>query len=249
MPNPYETSQLLNEYLLFHYGKPEEILPYDFGPKGALNFPARCISEAFQELPKGCALDIGCAVGRASFELARSCESVLGIDFSQNFIQAAKVLKEHGNLPYQRLEEGARYSEAIAEVPTEIDRTRVSFETGDATDLRPNLGSFDLVLAANLLCRLPDPSKFLNRLPTLVNAGGHVIFTTPCTWMEQYTPREKWLCGETSSTLDGLHKHLDAHFTLQLTKDIPFLIREHARKFQWTVAQLSVWCRGDAKSP
>jgi len=243
MPNPYETSQLLNEYLLFHYGKPEEILPYDFGPKGALDFPARCVSEGFAHPPQGRALDIGCAVGRASFELARTCQHVLGIDYSQNFIKAANFLKESGSLSYRRLEEGARYSNAIAQVPVEIDRARVSFETGDATNLRGDLGMFDVVLAANLLCRLPDPAKFLERLPSLVNPAGLVVFTTPCTWMEQYTPREKWLCGENSSTLDGLRRHMEPQFTLQYTKELPFLIREHARKFQWTVAQLSAWKR------
>lgn len=37
------------------------------------------------------ALDIGCAVGGASFELARAFPHVLGIDFSQHFVNAANV--------------------------------------------------------------------------------------------------------------------------------------------------------------
>ena len=41
----YETSKALSEYLLFHYGKPEEVLPWDFGPSDALDYPARCVSE------------------------------------------------------------------------------------------------------------------------------------------------------------------------------------------------------------
>ena len=32
----YETSKALSEYLLFHYGKPEEVLPRCFGPSDAL---------------------------------------------------------------------------------------------------------------------------------------------------------------------------------------------------------------------
>ena len=43
--NPYETSTLLNQYLLFHYATPEEILPFEHGPVGALNFAERCVSE------------------------------------------------------------------------------------------------------------------------------------------------------------------------------------------------------------
>jgi 2-polyprenyl-3-methyl-5-hydroxy-6-metoxy-1,4-benzoquinol methylase len=41
------------------------------------------------------ALDIGCAVGGATFELARSFSHVLGIDYSQSFVDAAQV---RGNL-------------------------------------------------------------------------------------------------------------------------------------------------------
>ena len=32
-------------------------------------------------------------------------------------------------------------------------------------------------------------------------------------------------------------------FTLVQQKDLPFLIREHARKFQWSVALGTVWQR------
>jgi len=128
-------------------------------------------------------------------------------------------------------------------VPLDIHRDRISFETGDAMDLREDLGEFDIVLAANLLCRLHDPAKFLARLPKLVRAGGRLVITTPCTWMEEFTPRANWLCSGNSTTLDGLHHHLDAHFDLAKTLDLPFVIREHARKFQWTVAQASVWNR------
>ena len=38
------------------------------------------------------ALDIGCAVGRTSFELTRSFDYVLGLDYSARFIQVASML-------------------------------------------------------------------------------------------------------------------------------------------------------------
>ena len=43
--NIYESDKLLAEYLLFHYGSAEEILPYEFGPCDALEYPARCVGE------------------------------------------------------------------------------------------------------------------------------------------------------------------------------------------------------------
>ena len=234
--NIYESNKLLAEYLLFHYGRANEILPYDFGPREALEYPARCVSECVTS--SGRALDLGCAVGRSTFELARTCSEVIGIDFSQRFIDAANALKS-GELPYRRIDEGDHSTPLVARVPDGIDRMRVAFETGDAMNLRDDLGTFDVVLMANLIDRLREPQRCLARLPALVNAGGQLVITSPYTWLEDFTPRANWL----SPTLDGLRAALAPHFDLTATRDLPFLIREHARKFQWSVAQATVWIR------
>ena len=47
-PDFYETERALSEYLLFHYGSPEQILPWAFGPATALDYPARCVSECLE---------------------------------------------------------------------------------------------------------------------------------------------------------------------------------------------------------
>ncbi len=232
--NIYESDKLLAEYLLFHYGSPEEILPYESGPRNALEYPARCVSECVTA--RGRALDLGCAVGRSAFELARSCESVIGIDFSRRFIDAANALKS-GEIPYLRADEGDITTPLIARVPAGIDRARVAFEVGDAMDLRADLGQFDVVLMANLIDRLRQPRRCLERLPSLVKSGGQLVITSPYTWLEDFTPRANWL----SPTLDGLRAALAPHFDLVATRDLPFLIREHARKFQWSVAQATTW--------
>ena len=234
--NIYESDKLLAEYLLFHYGAAEEILPYDFGPRDALEYPARCVRECVTS--RGRALDLGCAVGRSAFELARSCESVTGIDFSRRFIAAANALKS-GELPYLRADEGDRTTPLTARVPAGIDRARVAFEVGDAMDLRADLGAFDVVLMANLIDRLREPQRCLARLPALVKSGGQLVITSPYTWLEEFTPRANWL----SPTLDGLRAALTPHFDLIATRDLPFLIREHARKFQWSVAHATTWIR------
>ena len=43
--NIYETERLLHEYLLFHYGSAEEVLPWAFGPRDALGFAVRSVTE------------------------------------------------------------------------------------------------------------------------------------------------------------------------------------------------------------
>ena len=249
--NPYETDKLVAEYLLFHYGAPQEVLPWDFGPSSALDYALRCVTECVDipALPQDArALDIGCAVGRSSFELARHCSDVIGIDYSHRFIEVATTLARDGNLPYERTDEGVLKTSLTAFVPSGIARSRATFEHGDAQELRGSLGRFDVVLAANLIDRLVAPGRFLSQLPGLVKPGGQLVLTSPYTWLEEFTPSKNWLGGfqddgPPRKTLDGLLSALSADFDLVRTRDLPFLIREHARKFQWSVAQASIWRR------
>ena len=94
--NIYEEERLVREYLLFHYGDPDEVLPWKHGPREALGFPARCVRELLNSSAVGRdarALDVGCAVGRSTFELAGQCREVIGIDFSKAFIEAAEKIR------------------------------------------------------------------------------------------------------------------------------------------------------------
>jgi putative 4-mercaptohistidine N1-methyltranferase len=194
------------------------------------------------------ALDLGCAVGRSSFELARYCKEVVGIDFSHRFVEAAEALRSAGTLSYRRADEGDLSTPLVARRPPGIAPERLRFEQGDAMALPLSLGSFDVVLMANLIDRLSLPQLCLERLPSLVRTGGQLVITSPYTWLEEYTPREFWLGGFNSEgrprhTLEGLKAALTKDFKLTTVRDLPFLIREHARKYQWSVAQASVWRR------
>lgn len=249
--NPYETERLLGEYLLFHYGKPEEILPYPFGPVGALDFAVRAVADCLdlKSLPSyGRALDLGCAVGRSSFELARYFEDVVGIDYSAKFIEAANQLRLQGSLPYVRTDEGRLTTPLLAQVPADIDRTRLRFDVGDACWLDGNLGKFDVALLINLVDRVKEPRWCLEQLPNLLRSGGQLVVASPYTWLEEYTPFLKWLGGYEENgqpvrTFETLCSILAPDFELIRTMDLPFLIREHARKFQWSVSKAGVWRR------
>lgn len=240
LSNPYETERLLGEYLLFHYGSPAEILP-DNAPTGmadALDFPVRTQARFRTPAPKR-ALDLGCAVGRSTYELSRTCSEVIGIDFSHAFIRAAEALKR-GPLPYLRHDEAHLNVKLEARLPAGIDTSRVRFMQGDAMNLPDILGPFDCVHAANLLCRLSEPELLLERLPDLVVSGGELILATPCSWSGEFTQPEHWPLG---STLDWLKISLGDDFELVERCDEPFLIRETARKFQWTSSMLTRWQR------
>lgn len=235
----YESEKILAEYLLFHYGSPEEVLGWPEGPVSALDFTSRTVSH-FGEGAVERSLDVGCAVGRSTFEMSRHSNEVIGIDFSTAFIEAAQKMASGEVIPIQRHEEAAVSSALRMQLPSGISSDNVSFETGDAMNLRDDLGCFDRVHAANLVCRLPEPRLFLNRLPQLVKPDGELVLATPCTWLEEFTRKENWPEGR---TLDWLQGELDGDFELEKAVDEPFLIRETARKFQWTVSLVTKWRR------
>lgn len=243
MSSLYESDKLLSEYLLFHYGSANEILPpsenWPQGMHDALEFPTRT-ARHFSDTPVSRGLDLGCAVGRSAFEMTRHCGHVTGIDFSHAFIRAAEALRMGGALPYERLEEASQRSPLVARKPADIDTSNLVFQQGDAMNLPADLGSFDHVHAANLLCRLTEPLRLIDRLPDLVKPGGELVLATPCTWLEEFTPPGNW---PPNGTFEWLQSSFSGRFSLIRKTDEPFLIRETARKFQWTRSLVTVWRR------
>lgn len=243
----YEEDVLLAQYAEFHYGKSYFDVP---------NFPAavaRIALDAMHGKPHRRALDIGCAVGRTSFELARGgFEAVTGIDFSARFINLADELMRHGLVRYALTDEGEL--QAFREVTLDQlgfaeSSGRVAFWQDDACNLKDVYREYDLVVAANLIDRLYDPHKFLTGIGQRIVPGGVLVISSPYTWLEEHTPRPQWLGGfkkdgERYTTLDALNEFLAPDFVpLGAPREVPFVIRETARKFQHTVAQVTCWER------
>ncbi len=241
--NPYETDSMVSQYLDFQYG------PDYFGTQ---NYAKALVDIACQMTSKrGKALDIGCATGRASFELARHFAQVTGMDYSARFIDVALQLTSGEDFRYLTQEEGelVEYRQVrLKDVDLGREQaSRISFVQGDACNLKPGEDRYDLVLAANLIDRLRQPKRFLQDITRMINAGGLLMLSSPYTWLEEFTPKENWLGGirengEALTTHQALQRLLSADFEeIAAPQDVPFVIRETARKYQHTVAQLTVW--------
>lgn len=244
--DPYETTRVLREYLLFHYGSEREILSLGIGPRDALGFCLRTVDlllDADSLRQKDRALDLGCAVGGSSFVLAKTFGEVIGIDKSHALIEAAKVLRKDGELTYESRRQGAFMDTLQARVDPGVDRSRIRFQVADACELDSSLGPFDVVHAANLLCRLPDPRALLSQLPDLVRPGGQLLLATPFTWLDEFTPSCNWLGKGGEDSFQDLKLMISNDFELQFEIDIPFLIREHERKFQYGISLGTRWRR------
>ena len=205
------------------------------------------------------AFDIGCAVGRSSFELsALGFSKVVGLDYSHAFVNASKKLQElpatSAGLPFTMQVEGELTQQCFAKMPSTAKPENCTFIQGDACnlDIQALLSlaggkKFQLIHAANLLCRLPEPRKLLTVLPQLVSPGGLVVFFSPYSWLQQYTKRDFWLGakevnGKEVRSKDALELAMkELGFKLLHGEDVPFLIREHARKFQYGFAHMTVF--------
>ena len=79
--------------------------------------------------------------------------------------------------------------------------------------------------------------------------GGILLLSSPYTWLEEHTARDEWLGGfkqadREVTTLEGISEILKAHFELVTQpQDVPFVIRETARKYQHSLSQVSIWRR------
>ncbi len=174
--------------------------------------------------------------------------TVSAIDYSQRFIDVANTVRETGTYVADCYDEGEIHRPVTVTLPSEIDRTRVEFEQGDACNLRSDLGTFDVVAMVNLIDRLPQPRRCLESLTSLVRNDGILLIASPYTWLEEYTARDQWLGGyeeggQRVDTFSSLEEILSSHFRLIRADDVSFLIREHARKYQWSVSHATLWRR------
>lgn len=242
----YETDKLISEYAEFHYGD---------SYFGVANFPktlADIAITAIKGKPARKALDLGCASGRATFELARHFDHVTGIDFSVRLIDSGIQMADKGELLYTLVDEGQLISykaRTLANMGLDKVREKVEFLQGDACNLKPILTNYDLILAANLIDRLYSPKKFLSSVHERLNIGGILLIASPYTWLEEHTRREEWIGGfkqsaENFTTLDGLKEQLGQHFRLIAAPvDVPFVIRETRRKYQHSLSEVTLWER------
>ena len=129
----------------------------------------------------------------------------------------------------------------------------MEFWQGDAHNLKPQFTNYDLVLACNLVDRLYHPARFLEDITRRINPGGLLVLFSPYTWLEEFTPKENWLGGPQDRWRERHHPGRSAgrpgagRFPPRgPTRDVPFVIRETARKFQHTLSQMSIWEKNDA---
>ena len=139
-------------------------------------------------------LDLGCATGRATFELAARCSGpVLGIDLNFAMLRIAARILRTGQARYPVRRVGMVYD--TAEHRVDLDGARVDFWMADVQALPFADEVAGFATSFNLLDCTAAPWVHLVELERVLRPGGRAALCTPYDWSPSATPVEQWLGG------------------------------------------------------
>jgi SAM-dependent methyltransferase len=195
------TRQHLSTYGWAHYGDLDPSEPQGL-PSGLVEMLDRGLS-LVDPAPPGLTVDIGCSVGRTTFELAKRRDGlVVGIDIHVPMLRMAQQVLRSGQARFPLRKGGLVYDMREVEARFE-DHQRVDFWAADAQALPLREGSVALLNSMNLLDCLPAPYAHLRGLGALLSPDGVACFATPYDWSPTATPVEAWLGGHSQRTPQG----------------------------------------------
>jgi SAM-dependent methyltransferase len=156
----YESDALLRQYIRAQYG-PMQPTPY----LASERFYRTILDEARPYLGDATALDVGCALGRLVFEYEKAgAKKSVGIDTSQRFIQFCNDRK--------------------------AKESRAEFIRGDVVRAPLQENSFDFISCINVVDRVKNPQKLVDKLYALLSSGGILLLVDPYDWERSNTPKK-----------------------------------------------------------
>ena len=198
----------------------------------------------FETQPAAPALDIGCAVGRSTFEVSEQCGGLtLGIDLNFSLLRIAQKVLHEGRVSFPLKRTGVVYDRHEYDVNFE-NAGNVDFWACDASALPFASESFNFVTALNVLDAVNSPATFLQSINDTLAANGHLLLSTPYDWSPP-VPLHNWFGGHSQhhshlgNSETVLRKHLSSdpqtplNLKLVMTGEIehhPWTVRIHSRR-------------------
>jgi len=233
-PAAHDRRRLLSTYMDAHYGTPPTPLAAAQQPDYwqqliALTPPA----QAYQQT-----LDLGCSVGRYTFELARQSELAVGLDLNFDLLAAAARIQREQTVRYERSLRGRFYTSVDDSYETPQN---VLFLLADALDPPLRATDFDCVAALNLLDNVKVPLILIGQMDALLRPGGRLLIASPYEWRSDLTEPAEWLenADYDAATMvkailtDNLFPQMQLNYRcIQEYAELPWFLRQHERAWR-----------------
>lgn len=182
-------------------------------------------------------LDLGCSVGRYTFELARFSDLAVGIDLKFSFISEAAMFQRSKKISYERRKHGRCFEQ----VETSYSPSQnVLFLVADALDPPFKAETFDLVTALNLIDNVKLPLVLIGQMDALLKQQGRLILGSPYEWQIDICEPEEWLETDGMDSPEMLQNILEGQLIPQMglnyevlenITDVPWRMRHHVRHY------------------
>ena len=145
--------------------------------------------------PQGLWLDIGCSVGRGTFELAAATgDLAIGVDLNFSMLRIAEEIRRTGRARYARRRVGLAFDFIDDPIP-DLPAGNVSFWCTDVSSLPFAAANFDGAIALNMLDCVPSPLGLLCEMGRVLKPNSEAILATPFDWATGATEVAHWLGG------------------------------------------------------
>ncbi len=248
----------LSHYAVDHWG---EYDPDPWEGSGAIARLGALAYDLAPPLPGGLAIDLGCSVGRNSFELAAATGGlVVGLDLNLSMLRLAGQVLRSGRVSYPRRRVGVAFDRRDHAVPVP-QAEQVDFWACDAAALPFRDGGLQTITSFNLIDCLPDPFAHLQSLGRVLAPEGLTLLATPYDWAPSATTIQGWIGGHSQrgedrgDPVERMRRLLQPEVTgLRLQAErprVPWEVRSYSRSRTLYEAHLLAAraCAPDAPAP
>ncbi len=245
-PSSHAEKSLISSYMDLHYGTfYDSIAPFTswVDPK---QFWEKVVGIAKSEDDQinHRSLDLGCSVGRYTFELARFSELAIGMDLKFSAVASAAKFQRTKKVFYERRKHGRCFEKIeTSHSPSQ----NVLFLVADTLDPPFRAETFDLVTALNLIDNVRLPLVLIGQMDALLKQGGSLILGSPYEWQADICDPEEWLETYDMDSPEMLQSILEGKLIPQMglkyeilkeISDLPWLFRHHNRHWSLFLVHL-----------
>lgn len=237
---------LLSSYMDLHYGGPSDTTSDLASWTDSEKFWDTVVEMARHET-KGRyerSLDLGCSVGRYTFELARLSDLTIGLDLNFKAVSSAARFHRTRKISYERRKHG-RYFENVE--PSYSPPDNVLFLVADALDPPFSAESFDLVVGLNLVDNVKVPLVLIGQMDALLRPGGSLILGSPYEWRADISEPGEWLETDELESPDMVLRILEGKMLPEMGLkydvckeffNVPWALRHHTRYWSFFLVHL-----------